>query len=87
MLCFGVVSDNARSPELPPKLLELLDEIDQEVRGLPAARALRGRGASPRLAALLVEGLRHLLEGEGKQAASLLEAVVDELRDNTVDLG
>lgn len=72
--------------DLPLKLLELLDELDQEVRSLPTTRALSRRGLSPKLAALTVEGLRLLLDGQSEQAARVLEAVAEELRDRTVSM-
>ena len=75
----------AEDSPLSTKLVELLDELDREVRSLQTARALSARGLNPTLAAHTVEGLRHLLDGKRKQAARMLEAVVEELLDRTVN--
>ncbi len=68
------------------RLFELLDDLDEQVRMLPTARALDGKGVQPRLAALVVEGLKQLLEGQSDGAAGLLAAVVEELQDRTISL-
>jgi hypothetical protein len=73
-------TDNA----LPPKLAELMDELDQEVRSIPTARALSRRGVSAQLVIHAVEGLNKLLDGDGDQALRLFEAIVEEIRDRTV---
>jgi len=69
---------------LPPKLLELVDELDQEVRSLPVARALVRRGVGAQLAVHVVAGLKQLLDGEREQAARTFEAIFEEIRDRTV---
>ena len=72
------------SAPLPPKLLELVDELDQEVRSLPVARALSGRGIGVQLAVHAVAGLKQLLDGERERAARTFEAISEEIRDRTV---
>ena len=72
--------------ELPPKLAELLDELDQEVRGVPTARVLGRRGVSVQLVIHTVEGLKQLVNGDREQAARTFEAVVEEIRDRTMSL-
>jgi len=74
------------STALPDRLIELLDELDQQVRSLQTARALTRAGASPELAILAMRGLKHLLEADTEQARQVFEALHEELHDRTVSL-
>ncbi len=76
------MNDNDR--QLPPKLAELIDELDQEVRGVPTARALSKRGVSAQLVIHAVEGVKKLLAGDRDRALQLFEVIVEEIRDRTV---
>jgi len=72
---------------LPQRLVELIDELDQEIRSPQTARALGQRLVLPELATLAVRGLKHLLDGEPQQAERVFEALVEEIRDRTLSLG
>jgi hypothetical protein len=70
--------------KIPTKVIELVDELDQEVRLVPTSRALRRLGVSTQLVIHAVEGLRHLLEGDREQAARTFEAIFEDISDSTL---
>jgi hypothetical protein len=71
---------------LPEKVMELLDRLDQQIRSLETARALAKLQVRPDLPALALTGLRHLLAGEGQEAASVFETLAEEIHERTVSL-
>ena len=71
---------------LPQKLVELLDEIDAEMRSLAVTRVLNQRGVNPELPTLVVRGLRQLLDGERYEAARVFEVAVEEILERTVSM-
>jgi len=74
----------SKNQTLPARLMELVDELDREVRTLPVARALTGSGVGVQLVTHVVQGLKALLDGEREQTVRMFEAVAEEIRDRTV---